>query len=304
MTEQELKEREKQLLERERRLAEVEKNIHRQELTFDTQNYVVMANNMLMHSASNLSLDELKLLRFIIMQTKKGDQELFEFELSAKDFAKLLEINIKTKDIYKRLKTMVKHLMQEVIYIGDESKNQWIMFHWVDVCRYDKGKITIKISDELKPFLVELRGNFSRYQLSEIISFKSAYAIRLYEILNSCMNENNLPYADVAIEVSISVEELRKNTDTVNKFERYSNFKLRVIDTALKEINEKSKYHVTATPYKDGNAIKGFDFLIESQAGYYHRTEGQQNKKEIQLDGQMNLMDYQTSENKFEIKKG
>ena len=98
MTEEELKERERQLLEREKRLEEVEKNVHRQELTFNMENYVVIANNMLTHSASNLTLDELKLLRFIIMQTKKGDKELYEFELSAKDFAKLLEVNIKTND--------------------------------------------------------------------------------------------------------------------------------------------------------------------------------------------------------------
>lgn len=279
MTEEELRKLEEELKEREKRLAEVEKNIHRQELTFDKENYVVVANNMLMHSASNLSLDELKLLRFIIMQTKKGDKELYEFELSAKDFAKLLEVNIKTNDLYKRLHTMVKHLMQEVIYIGDDTKKKWVMFHWVDVCRYDNGKITIKISDELKPFLTDLRGNFTRYQLSEIISFKSTYAIRIYEILNSYLNENNLPHADVAIEISISVDELRKSTDTVNKFARYSSFKSKVIDKAMDEINEKSKYHVTATPYKDGNAVKGFDFLIESQTGYFVRTNGQQEVK-------------------------
>lgn len=302
MTEEELKERERQLLERERRLAEVEKNVHRQELTFDTNNYVVMANNMLTHSASNLTLDELKLLRFIIMQTKKGDKELYEFELSAKDFAALLEVNIKTKDLYKRLDTMTTHLMQEVIKIGDDSKKKWVKFHWVDVCRYDNGKITIKISDELKPFLVDLRGKFTRYQLSEIISFKSAYAIRLYEIINGYMNENNLPHADVAIEISISVEELRKNTDTVNKFERPYDFKRKVVDIAVKEINQKSKYHVTATPYKNGKSYAGFDFIIESQAGYYHRTAaGQQGKKENQLDGQMNILDYQQGDNEFYI---
>ena len=307
MTEEELRKKEEELKERERRLAEVERNIYRQELTFDTDNYVVMANNMLMHSASNLSLDELKLLRFIIMQTKKGDTELYEFELSAKDFAKLLEVNIKTNDLYKRLHTMVKHLMQEVIYIGDDTKKQWVMFHWVDVCRYDKGKITIKVSDELKPFLTNLRGNFARYQLAEIISFKSTYAIRLYEIINAYLNENNLPHADVAIEISISVEELRKSTDTVNKFARYSSFKSKVIDMALKEINEKSKYHVTATPYKDGNAVKGFDFLIESQTGYYVRTNGLQKDIKIvndddQLEGQMNILDFQDTDGKIKIK--
>ena len=309
MTEQELIELEKQLKEREKRLEEVEKNIHRQELTFNLDNYVVIANSMLTHSASNLTLDELKLLRFIIMQTKKDDKELFEFELAAKDFAKVLEVNIKTNDLYKRLQTMVKHLMQEVIYVGDDTNKKWVMFHWVDVCRYDNGKITIKISDELKPFLVELRGNFTRYQLSEIISFKSRYAIRLYEMLNSYMNENNLPHADVSIEISISIEELRRNTDTVNKFERFSSFKKSVIDTALKEINAKSKYHVIATPYKKGYAVAGFEFLIESQAGYMHRTAAAGNDIKIktdpdQLNGQMNILDYQTSDNKFKITRG
>ena len=291
MTEEELKKLEEELKERERRLAEVEKNIHRQELTFNTDNYVVMANDMMAHSASNLSLNELKLLRFIIMQTKKGDKELFEFELSAKDFAELLEVNIKTKDLYKRLQTMVKHLMQEVIYIGDDSKKKWIMFHWVDVCRYDNGKVAIKISDELKPFLTELRGNFARYQLSEIISFKSTYAIRIYEILNSYLNENNLPHADVAIEISISVEELRKATDTTAKFERPYDFKRKVVDKAVNEINSKSKYHVTATPYKDGKTIKGFEFLIESQAGYLHRTQTAVDPDD-QIAGQMKITDY------------
>ena len=291
MTEEELKKLEEELKERERRLAEVEKNIHRQELTFNTDNYVVMANDMMAHSASNLSLNELKLLRFIIMQTEKDDKELYEFELSAKDFAKLLEVNIKTKDLYKRLQTMVKHLMQEVIYIGDDSKKKWIMFHWVDVCRYDNGKITIKISDELKPFLTQLRGNFTRYQLSEIISFKSTYAIRIYEILNSYLNENNLPHADVAIEFSISIEELRKATDTTAKFERYSSFKTYVIDTAINEINQKSKYHVTATPYKNGRAVVGFEFLIESQAGYWHRTQNAEDPND-QIAGQMKITDY------------
>lgn len=301
---EELQELERKLAEREKAIQEVEKNIHRKELTLDTNNYVVMANDMMIHSASNLSLNELKLLRFIIMQTKKDDRELYEFEVSVKELAELFEVNIKTNDMYKRLQTMTKHIMQEVIYIGDNTKNKWIMFHWVDVCRYDNGKVTIKISDELKPFLTELRGNFARYQLSEIITFKSTYAIRLYEIINGYLNENNLPHADVAIEISISVEELRKATDTINKFVRPYDFKRKVIDTAVKEINGKSKYHVTATPYTRGKAIIGFEFLIESQAGYSHRIGNGRRDIKIypdQIDGQKNIYDYETSENKFEI---
>ncbi len=273
-------------------IQEVEKNIRRKEITLNTNNYVVMANNMILHSASNLTLNELKLLRFIIMQTEKDDNELYEFDLSVKDLAKLLQIN--HKDLYKRIDTMTTHIMQEVIRIGDDTNKKWIKFHWVDICRYDNGIITIKISDELKPFLIGLRGSFTRYPLAEIIQLKSTYAIRIYEILNGYMNDNNLPHADVATEISLSIEELRKATDTEKKFERPYDFKKKVIDIAIREINDKSKYHVTATTYKSGKAIKGFDFLIESQVGYTIRTTD--NKRKIKIkqekDIQMSLNDF------------
>ncbi len=301
---EELRELEKKLAEREKVLREVEKNIHRKEVTFNTDNYVVMANNMVLHSASNLSLNELKLLRFIIMQTEKDENELFTYTIPTKELAKVLEI--KHKDFYKKLKTMTKHIMQEVIYIGNDSQEEWLMFHWVDFCRYQKGRVTIKLSDELKPFLVGLRGNFSRYRLSEIITLKSIYAIRIYEILNGYLNEKNLPHADVSIEISVNIDELRRATDTEKKFERPYDFKRKVIDMAIKEINEKSQYHITATPYRRGKTIAGFEFLIESQAGYHHRTEGssreiKMNMDQEQLPGQMDLFDYKTGDNQFTI---
>ena len=283
------------------------KEIHRREVTFDTNNYVVMANNMILHSASNLTLNEIKLLRFFIMQTERDDKELFQYTTTISKLAESLDIS--SKLLYREIDKMTTHLMKEVITIGRKKDDKWIQFHWVDVCQYENGKLTVKLSDELKPFLVGLRGSFTRYHLSEIVGLNSIYAIRIYEILNGYMNDNNKPHADVAIEISISIDELRRITDTTDKLERYSSFKSRVIDTAVKEINQKSIYHVIATPYKNGRAVAGFDFLIESQAGYAHRIGNQSDKKKsvgkvvMKKDGQMNLMDYQTSDNKFVITK-
>ena len=291
---------ERELAERAKAIEEVEKAIRRKEVTYNTDNYVVMSNKMVLHSASNLNLNELKLLRFIIMQTQKDDKDLFEFEIEVKELSKML--NIKSNDIYKQLDKMTTHLMQEVIRIGDDNRKEWRKFHWVDVCEYEKGKLYIKISDQLKPFLIGLRGCFTRYQLTEIISLKSIYAIRIYEMINGYLNENNLPHADVSIEISMSIDELRRATDTEKKFERYSSFKSKVIDNALKEINEKSKYYVTATPYKSSHAVKGFDFLIESQAGHFHRLSMQE-ENTINLSGQMNIFDYETTKNQFTITK-
>lgn len=297
-TTEELRELERKQEEHYKTLLEVEKNIHRKEVTFNTDNYVVMANNMVLHSASNLSLNELKLLRFFIMQSEMGDSELYAFQVSAKDIGKLL--GIKSKDLYKRLDTMTTHIVSEVIRIGDDSKQVWKKRNWCHICDYENGILTVQLHEDLKPYLLELQGCFTRYQLSEIIRLNSTYAIRIYEMLIGYMDENNLPYADNSVEISISIDELRKNTDTLNKFERPYDFKRKVVDTAIKEINAKSKYHVIATPYKSGKAIKGFEFLIESQAGYQIRTQDQQTV-EKQIDGQMNLLDYQDTNGTIRI---
>ncbi len=230
---------------------------------------VAMANNMIVNSASKLTLNELKFLRFIIMQCKKGDQDFFELEVEVKDFADI--VGVDKKDIYRDLKKMAKHLMSEVIEIGDDSKKQWMMFHWVDVCQYNKGLIKIKISEELRPYLLALHGNFTRYQLEEILHFNSVYAIRIYEIINSFMDDRNLPYADHAVEVTVSMGTIRRATNTTDKYERYSNFKEKVIDIAVADINRMSKYHVTSTPIKSGKKVTAFSFLVESESGYRYR---------------------------------
>lgn len=276
-------------------LLEIERNLHRREITLDVSNEVAMANRMILHSAGKLTLNELKLLRFIIMQTKRGDKELYEFELSAKDLAKLLEV--KPKDFYKRVKTMTRHIMQEVIEIEDKRAKRLQQFHWVDYCEYKKGIITIKIADALKPFLLNLRGSFTRYELSEIIKLNSIYAIRIYEVLRAYMDDNDLPYADHYNEISISMDVLRQVTDTEKQFPRPYDFKRRVVDIAVREINRVSKYHVIAEPYKRGNTTAGFDFLIESQAGYKHRELEERAKQtaqqlEEQIEGQMELSDF------------
>lgn len=284
----------------------VNKDIHRRELQIDTSHEVVMANQMVLHSASNLNLNEMKLLRYIIMQTKKNDDYLFQYDFSVKDLAD--DFGTSVKNLYRDLDSMSDHIMSEVIRIGEftgnAKKDKWSKFHWVDMFNYYEGRITIKLSDELRPFLIHLAGDFTKYELSEIIKMNSGYAIRIYEVIRSYMDDRKLPYADVTSEISISMDVLRKVTNTENKFSMNADFKRRVIDSAIKEINRCSKYHVTAEPYKKGRAIAGYDFLIESEAGHMIRTQDQQTV-EKQIEGQENLFtpDYCDSDGNFRIPK-
>lgn len=279
----------------------IERELNRREISYNTNNNVVVSNDFIMHSASNLTLNELKLLRLIITQCKKDDKELYTFTLKAKDFAKLLDVD--AHDMRKNLRTMTRHIMQEVLEIEDINTGDWLQFHWTDECRYKAGIVTIKIAERLKPYLLELKGHFTRYKLEEILPFRSAHALKIYEVLVANIDDKNQPHAQYQSIVNVSMDTLRIVTKTIDKYPRFNNFNTRVLKPAVEEINRVSKYHIIATPYRTGHAVSGIEFLIESQAGYYHRTEDKpKNVIKIDPDGQMNLMDYQTEDNKFEIK--
>ena len=132
----------------------IEKELNRREVSYDKSQNVVVSNDFIMHSASNLTLNELKLLRLVIMQCRKDDNDLYTFSLKSKDLAKLLDID--ADDMRRDLRTMTRHIMQEVLEIENPKTKDWLQFHWTDECQYKAGTITIKIADRLKPYLLQL----------------------------------------------------------------------------------------------------------------------------------------------------
>lgn len=284
-------------------LEQIEKEMNRREISYDTNNSMVVSNDFILHSISNLTLNESKLLQLIITQCRKGDKEFYTFSLKAKDFANLLDID--PHDMRRNLRTMTRHIMQEVLEIENPKTGDWLQFHWTDECQYKTGVVTIKISDRLAPYMLDLSREFTRIKLEELLPFRSRHATKIYQVLvaNIGIQKDN-PHADEYSIVNVNMDTLRLITNTKDKYPRFNNFNTRVLIPAVNEINQVSKYHVIATPYRTGHAVSGIEFLIESHAGYYHRINGQQEEKEKQLDGQMNLMDYKTSDNKFVITKG
>ena len=237
-------------------------DIQTRQVNYDLENEVVMANDMI-RGISRLSLNESKLLRLIIMQVKPHDKELMQFSIKISEFAEILGVG--RRNMYREADRMTDRLMQEVIRIGDGNpKHRWKKFHWVDVCEYEDGTLTIKVSDELKPYLLGLQKWYTQYRLEDIFMFKSVYAIRMFELITMGLKDAK-PYANNVTEVYIPISVIRKATNTEDKYERISQFKAKVISTATRDINEFSPYHVTVRDYKEGKKIVGFYFTVSSR---------------------------------------
>lgn len=267
------------------------KDMQMRRASIDTDYSVVMANDMI-KGCSELSLNELKLLRTIIMQIKPEDTELYPYMLSVKDFQKM--IGVSEKYIYREAQKMCIHLLKEVILIGDGNpKHPWKAFQWVSMCEYDSGKFCIRLNDALKPYIIGLQKFYTKFALSDIVQLNTTYAIRLLELIYEAM-KNAPVYADQTTEVYIPVDVIRKATNTKNKYTSISNFIKRVIDIPIQEINKKNeKYHISYRQYKESRKIVGFYFLVESANWHKIKEDDPEIAEQMAMEAYMKRMQKQ-----------
>ena len=232
----------------------------------DTRNYVCQANS-LVGGKQALKLNSAKRIRAAIMQVVRDDEELKPYIITISELAELL--NVPKSNIYRDIDDITDDILNNPVYIREEvgKKVRWIKIPWVTRCEYNSDiGVAIKLNDELKPFLINLKDHYTQYTLDSILVMKSVYAIRIYELLQSEIMTRILPRAGTDIE--LSVETLKECCGCESKaYNTFSNFRNRVIDIAVKEINEKTLYTLSYDYVKKGKSVIGLIFHINMK---YH----------------------------------
>lgn len=227
------------------------------ELAYNRDYYTVAANDII-RGKQSMTLQTARLIRLLITQVVKEDKDLKTYICKISDLATFL--NVDSSNLYRDIREICECAMKSVVYIGTGNPKQpWRMFHWVDTAEYDgEGILTLRLSDEIKPYVLELEKWFTQYQLKNILEFNSYYAIRLYEIIKCADGEaRNSQEA-----LNFEIEELRQYFDCENKYAAFKDFRKRVIEVAIREINAKSDIYINPTYKKHGRAIRSIDFEV------------------------------------------
>jgi plasmid replication initiation protein len=229
------------------------------DLNLDGRNYVVQSNDFI-NGRQNLSLYAAKLLRAAIMQIKPEDTELKVYKATTTELADLLGTD--RNNLYPTLDHVTDELMSKFIKIN--TNDEVLKIQWVEFCRYNKKSNTVEIQlyRELKPFLLELKKNYTQYMLQDILTMRSVYAIRLYELLQArVIGEIR---RGMEIEIDLFLQEIRAACDIPdNKYTQVTGIKQRVIDIAIKEIERITVYKITYKNIKKGRSVVGFKFKIK-----------------------------------------
>ena len=115
-----------------------------------------------------------------------------------------------------------------------------------------------------------LEANFTKYLLEQVSDFKSQYSIRLYELL--------IKYKDVGNSKKYTIEEIRSLLGIgVNEYKVLADFKKRVLDLAVKEINDKTDTTIKYEQFKEGRNISHILFKIGKKLAKKKKDSKDQN---------------------------
>lgn len=151
--------------------------------------------------------------------------------------------NTKLKDVYKSLENL------RLRNIEIDNDDEWMTTGFITMAKHNKrsGDFTVEVSSAIMPYLVELAGNFTSYDLTVAISLKSSYSQRFYELCCQYRNRPNKTFF-------LSVDDIRHMMMLEEKYQNGSDFKRFVLDVAQRELKEL---------YDKGQCDLWFDYSIK-----------------------------------------
>jgi len=226
---------------------------------------LIVKDNGLINASYSLGLAEQRLILLAIVEARRSGKGLAKGSLltvHAKDYAKQYNTDIDTA--YQVLKDGAKALMIKVIKYKAKSPmtGRLIEFEepWANMSAYepDLGYVYIRFADVVVPLITRLESQFTSYRIDNVSNLTSGYAIRLYEIICSWREVGKTPkYKIDDIRSKLGVEPEQYNT--------MSNFKARVLRTAIKQVNKHTDLFVQYKQYKTGTKITAISFTFKSK---------------------------------------
>ena len=227
----------------------------------NNKNELVVKSNRLIEASYRLTLAEQRIILLAITEARRTQTGLSEANLlaiRAVDYAEMFDVPENLA--YMQIKEAAQTLFSRYVVLYDinpkTGKQDKITVRWVSSVRYASGTGTIylRFSHDMVPYITRLEAEFTRYKLEKVANMSSAYAIRLYELL--------IQWGSVG-QREIELDWLKKTLMVDKDYPRMFDFKKRVVDIALAQINEFSDLTASYTQRKTGRNVTHLTFSFK-----------------------------------------
>ena len=244
-----------------------------------SKNALVVKSNALIETSYQLSVNEQIIILACISQVRRDEPitDKTMYSISAPEFSTLCGSNIGLA--YRDLKSAALKLRRREVRItnkpnGEGKRKEVLVAGWVQSITYSDGSglVSLRFNHDILPYLTELKRCFSSYELKNITRMSSAYGARLYELL--------VQWKDLG-ERDVSITWLRSSFMLEKKYSQMCDFKKRVLEPAVKDINENSDLWVKWEQKKTGCKITHLKFKF----GVKERQKNKPLKVETKIHG-------------------
>ncbi len=122
---------------------------------------------------------------------------------------------------------------------------------------YKKGRLEAIFNDIMQGSLLELKGQFTKYNLIDYLTLPTTYSQRIFEILKSWNNRQ---------EVTITLESLHKTLNTPETSRKnFAEFRRYILEKSHKSIIEKTDLYFEWEPIKNGRAVVAIRFIFSKK---------------------------------------
>lgn len=221
----------------------------------EQQKLLVYKSNYLVNASYKLTLNEQRIILLAISKLDSREQYHSKtIQIKSDEFCK--RFSVKKSDFYNTINLTLDSLFSRVVRIrNDEIKHE---FRFISSKKYynNLSYFEITFSNEIMDYLIDLKDNFSKYNLKHVVNFKNKHSVRVYELLNE------FSYKNIKKRV-ITIEELKECLNLKNEYSRFNSFRESVIDKAVNEINKYTNISVKYNKiYNSNKSVEAIEFVF------------------------------------------
>lgn len=233
-----------------------EQRIKEESVKLERESLVVKENTLIRHTRYDLSLAEQKILIYIISKIMADDKDFKHITFRIADYMQVAGIK-RGGSVYEYIKDSIQSIRNKSWWVKDGKTTT--LFSWIDTAtvKENTGEVDIVLSESLRPYLLDIKGNFTKYNLVNILVLHSKYSVRLYEIFKSYLWLNKW---------EVSVEEFKKILN-INGYSDYTELKRKIILPCIKEITKFTDLDIEFKAIKKGRKTDTLIFYIKESRG-------------------------------------
>ena len=225
---------------------------------------LIVKDNALMNASYNLALVEQRLILLAILEARESGKGINANDpLTVHAESYINQFKVEKHTAYQALKDACKDLFaRQFSYQQRSAKGNTtnMTSRWISQIGYTENEATVQLvfAPAVVPLITRLEEQFTKYDIEQISSLSSAYAVRLYELLICWRTTGKTPI--------IELGEFRKRIGVLDtEYQRMDVFKRGVLELALKQINEHTDITATYEQHKKGRVITGFSFKFKQK---------------------------------------